>query len=154
MSEGIHIGMLVSSKGNKLQAVIDACETGLINGRVVFVCSDNPNAYALTKAREHGIPAFVVDYAAIRQRFRREPQALQLPADCDFDHIMTTQRVFDESPENLRFRLKTRVVAEEQMLRQMAPYPFDLLVLAGFVRKLTQKLSAVASEVNTIRAPS
>ena len=56
MPEGIHIGVLVSSKGNKLQAVIDACETGLINGRVAFVCSDNPDAYALTRARKHGIP--------------------------------------------------------------------------------------------------
>ncbi len=137
MPEGIHIGVLVSSKGNKLQAVIDACETGLINGRVVFVCSDNPDAYALTRAGKHRIPSFVVDYAEIRQRFRLEPQALQLPADCDFDHIMSRQRVFDESPENLVFRLKTRVIAEEQMLRQMAAYPFDLLVLAGFVRKLS-----------------
>ena len=137
MHEGIRIGVLVSSKGNKLQAVIDACETGLINGKVVFVCSDNPGAYALTRARQHGIPAIVVDYAEIRQRFRREPQALRLPADCDFDHIMTRQRVFDESPENLMFRLKTRVIAEQQMLCQMAAYPFDLLVLASFVRKLS-----------------
>ncbi len=137
MPEGIYIGVLVSSKGNKLQAVIDACETGLINGRVVFACSDNPDAYALTRAEKHGIPTFVVDYAEIRRRFRREPQALQLPADCDLDQIMTNQRVFDESPENLIFRLKTRVIAEEQMLRQMAAHPFDLLVLAGFVRKLS-----------------
>jgi phosphoribosylglycinamide formyltransferase-1 len=137
MPEGIHIGVLVSSRGTKLQAVIDACETGLINGRVVFVCSDNPDAYALARASQHGIPSFVVDYAEIRQRFRREPQAIQLPADCDFEHIMTCQRVFDASPETLVFRLKTRVMAEEQMLRQMAPHPLDLLVLAGFVRKLS-----------------
>jgi phosphoribosylglycinamide formyltransferase 1 len=137
MLEGIRIGVLVSSKGNKLQAVMDACETDLINGRVVFVCSDNPDSYALTRAAQQNIPAFVVDYAEIRQRFRREPQSIQLPADCDFDHIMARQMVFDESLENLRFRLKTRVMAEEQMLRHMAPYAFDLLVLAGFVRKLT-----------------
>ncbi len=137
MPEGIRIGVLVSSKGSKLQAVIDACQTGLINGRVVFVCSDNPDAYALTRAKKCGIPTFVVDYAAIRQRFHQDPQALRLPVDCNFDHIMTMQRVFDASPENLRFRLKTRVIAEEQMLAQMSAYPFDLLVLAGFVRKLT-----------------
>jgi len=137
MPEGIHIGVLVSSKGTKLQAVIDACETGLINGRVSFVCSDNPDAYALTRASLHGIPAFVVDYTELRQRCRLEPQAIQLPADCDFDHIMARQKVFDASPENLVFRLKMRVMAEEQMLRQMAPHPLDLLVLAGFVRKLS-----------------
>jgi phosphoribosylglycinamide formyltransferase-1 len=137
MPEGIRIGMLVSSKGNKLQAVIDACKSGRISGRVVFVCSDNPGAYALTRAKQHDIPVFVVNYEAIRLRFRLEPQNLNLPADCDFDHIMARQKVFDESRENLIFRLKTRVIAEEEMLRQMAAYPFDLLVLAGFVRKLT-----------------
>lgn len=135
--ESLRIGVLASSKGNKLQAIIDACETGLIEGRVVFVCSDNTRAFALTRAKGYGIPAFVIDYAEIRQRFRREPQTLQLPAECDFDHILTRQMVFDESLEDLKFRLKTRVVAEEQMLRRMAAYPFDLLVLAGFVRKLT-----------------
>lgn len=88
----IRIGMLVSSKGNKLQAIIEACEKDLIKGRVVFVCSDNPDAYALTRAGQHGIPAFVVDYAEIRQRFRREPQVIFLPAGCDFDHIITSQK--------------------------------------------------------------
>ncbi len=137
MPEGIRIGMLVSSKGNKLQAIIDACETGLINGKVVFVCSDNPDAYALVRAKQHGIPNFAVDYSLIRRKFSKAPESLQLPADCDFEHIMTRQMVFDEAPEKLRFRLKTRVHAEEQMLRLMEAHPFDLLVLAGFVRKLT-----------------
>jgi phosphoribosylglycinamide formyltransferase-1 len=137
MPEGIRIGMLASSKGNKLQAVIEACKMGLINGRVVFVCSDNPDAYALTRAKEQGIPVFVVNYEEIRERYRQEPQDLRLPSDCDFDNIIARQKIFDKSPENLIFRLKTRVIAEEWMLGQMAAYPFDLLVLAGFVRKLT-----------------
>lgn len=137
MPDGIRIGVMVSSKGNKLQAIMDACEKGLIDGRVVFVCSDNPDAYALTRAKQRGIPTFVVNYAALRKRFRQEPQLLQLPPDCDFNQIMARQRVFDESSNELKFRLKTRVVAEEQLLRHMAAYPFDLLVLAGFIRKLT-----------------
>ena len=137
MSEGIRIGVLVSSKGSKLQAIIDACKTGVINGRVVFVCSDKPDAYALTRARQQDIPAFVVDYEAIKQQCRREPQILVLPADCDLDRIMARQKVFEKSPEDLIFRLKTRLIAEEQMLCQMAAYPFDLLVLSGFIRKLT-----------------
>jgi len=140
MLEGIRIGVLVSSKGNKLQAIIDACETGRIKGRVVFVCSDNPDAHALTRARRHGIPCLLVDYGAIRQMHHQKPEALQLPADCDFDDIMTKQRLYspeEMTRENLEFRMKTRVIAEAQMLREMAEYPFDLLVLAGFVRRLT-----------------
>jgi phosphoribosylglycinamide formyltransferase 1 len=140
MDEGIRIGVLVSSKGNKLQAIIDACESGRIKGKVVFVCSDNPDAYALTRAKLYRIPCFVVDFVAIRQSCREDPEALQLPADCDFDDLMTKQRLYsaeDETPENLRFFLKTRVIAEAQALREMSAYPFDLLVLAGFVRRLT-----------------
>ncbi|MHC1729652.1 MAG: formyltransferase family protein [Syntrophobacteraceae bacterium] len=95
MSEPIRMGMLVSSKGNKLQAIIDACETGLINGRVVFVCSDNAEAFALTRAKRYGIPTFIVEYTEIRDRFREEPQTLQLPAECNFDHILARQMVFD-----------------------------------------------------------
>ncbi len=140
MSESIRIGMLVSSKGNKLQAIIDACRAGRIDGRMVFVCSDNPDAYALTRAKKHGIPCFVVDYVALRQRCREDPQTIRLPADCNFDDIMTKQRLYtaeDESIEEIKFRLKTRVMAEALMLREMAAYPFDLLVLAGFIRRLT-----------------
>jgi len=137
MSEGIRIGVLVSSKGNKLQAIIDACKTGVINGGIVFVCSDNPGSYALKRAIRQQIPAFVVDYEAIRDRCLQKPDALQVPADCDLDRIMASQKILDESRENLMFRLTTRLAAEEEMLRQMAAYPFDLLVLSGFMRKLT-----------------
>ncbi len=140
MSEYIRIGILASSKGNKLQAIIDACRTGRIKGGMVFVCSDNPDAYALTRAKNHGIPCFVVDYGALRMKCRGNPQAIELPADCNFDDILGKQRLYsavDESPEEIKFRLKTRVMAEALMLRQIAAYPFDLLVLAGFIRKLT-----------------
>jgi phosphoribosylglycinamide formyltransferase 1 len=140
MTKAIRIGVLVSSKGNKLQAIIDACKTGSINGRVVFVCSDNPDAYALRRARQCKIPCFIVDYASIRQRYRQEPEHFELPPDCKFDDIMTKQRLYsmaDETPEELKFRLETRVIAEAQMLREMDRHPFDLLVLAGFIRKLT-----------------
>jgi phosphoribosylglycinamide formyltransferase 1 len=140
MPRAIRIGALVSSKGNKLQAIIDACRTGQINGKVVFACSDNPDAYALRRARQHNIPCFIVDYAAIRQRYRQEPECFELPPDCKFDDLVTKQRLYsavDETPEELRFRLETRVIAEAQMLREMDRHPFDLLILAGFIRKLT-----------------
>jgi phosphoribosylglycinamide formyltransferase-1 len=137
MSEGIRIGVLVSSKGNKLQAVIDACKTGAINGRIVFVCSDNLDAYALTRAKLQQIPTFVVDYEEIGRLFRLDPASFLLPPDCDFDRLTAIQKVSDESRENVMIRLKARVIAETQMLGQMAAYPFDLLVLSGFIRRLT-----------------
>ncbi|MHA2609354.1 MAG: phosphoribosylglycinamide formyltransferase [bacterium JZ-2024 1] len=56
----IRIGVLVSGRGTNLQAIIDACEDGRIPGKVVLVLSNNPEAYALTRAEKHRIPAFVI----------------------------------------------------------------------------------------------
>jgi phosphoribosylglycinamide formyltransferase-1 len=53
----INIGVLASGGGTNLQAIIDACETGEIPGRVVVVISNNSGAKALERARHHGIDA-------------------------------------------------------------------------------------------------
>ncbi len=50
--------MLASGGGTNLQAIIDACESGEIDGDVVVVISNVPEAYALERARTHRIPAF------------------------------------------------------------------------------------------------
>lgn len=49
------IGVLASGTGTNLQAIIDACDSGTINARVGVVVSDNEDAYALQRAREHDI---------------------------------------------------------------------------------------------------
>jgi len=54
----IRIGVLASGGGTNLQAIIDACERGEIDGDVVVVISNVPEAYALERARNHRIPAF------------------------------------------------------------------------------------------------
>jgi phosphoribosylglycinamide formyltransferase-1 len=54
----IRIGVLASGGGTNLQAIIDACERGEIDGDVVVVISNVPEAYALERARTHRIPAF------------------------------------------------------------------------------------------------
>ena len=55
------IAVLVSGGGTNLQALIDAEEAGKIpHGEIAMVISNNPNAYALERAKQHGIPAAVV----------------------------------------------------------------------------------------------
>ena len=50
------IAVLVSGGGTNLQALIDAQKSGTIqSGQIVLVASNNPNAYALTRAEENGI---------------------------------------------------------------------------------------------------
>lgn len=54
----LRVGVMVSGGGTNLQAIIDAMENGQItNARIEVVISNNKNAYALERAREHGIEA-------------------------------------------------------------------------------------------------
>ena len=55
------IAVLVSGGGTNLQALIDAENAGLIpHGELSLVISNNPNAYALERARVNGIPGAVI----------------------------------------------------------------------------------------------
>ena len=52
-----HLAVLVSGNGSNLQALIDATETGgLGDTRISLVVSNRRDAYALTRADQHGIP--------------------------------------------------------------------------------------------------
>ena len=55
------IAVLVSGGGTNLQALIDAENAGKIpHGEIALVISNNPNAYALERARLGGIPGAVI----------------------------------------------------------------------------------------------
>lgn len=49
--------VLVSGQGSNLQAVLDACASGLLPAEVAAVFSNNPDAYGLERARQAGVPA-------------------------------------------------------------------------------------------------
>lgn len=54
----LDIVVMVSGGGTNLQAIIDKIENGETpNARIKKVISNNKNAYALTRAKEHGIEA-------------------------------------------------------------------------------------------------
>lgn len=54
----LRIGVLVSGGGTNLQAILDAIDNGTItNAKVEVVVSNNAGAYALERARKHGIAA-------------------------------------------------------------------------------------------------
>ncbi len=57
----LKIGVLVSGGGTNLQAILDAVKNQEItNARVELVISNNAGAYALTRAREHGVEAVCI----------------------------------------------------------------------------------------------
>ena len=139
MAQKIRIGALISGEGTNLQAIIDACDKGKINGKLVFVGSDNPSAGGLSKARNQKIPTFTINYSDPIKQLKEDPRNAILPKDFDLEEIYAKQFLISDEANRakIRFFLQSRAIAEAELLEAMKPYPFDLLVLAGFMRNLT-----------------
>lgn len=57
----LNIVVCVSGGGTNLQAIIDGIEQGRIgNTKIAGVISNNPGAYALQRAKNHGIPGYCI----------------------------------------------------------------------------------------------
>jgi len=139
MGNKIRIGALISGGGTNLQAIIDSCESGKIDGEMVFVGTDNPDAKGLVRASKHNIPTFVVDYSSIIKEYRKDPGKIRPPGDFDEEDIHSKLSLFPSGADRQKIKkfIITRAIAEAGLLEKMKPYPFDLLVLAGFMRNLT-----------------
>lgn len=100
----LKIAVLVSGGGTNLQAIIDSIENGTItNTEISVVISNKKDAYALERAKKHGIAAEAV-------------------APKDYG----TREAFDEA-----------------LLATIEKYGVDLVVLAGFLVILPEKLTKV-----------
>jgi len=135
----LRVGALISGGGTNLQAIIDACASGAIDAKIVWVGTDTPDAKGLDRAGAHRIATFCVDYASILRSARQDPGNLHPPADFDLTGTLQKQRLFSKTadPQQVELFFISRAIAESKLLEQMAAGPFDLLVLAGFMRNLT-----------------
>lgn len=84
------ITVLASGRGSDLQSVLDSIAAGWIaNARVGLVLSDDPDAFALERARRHDIPAEAVPAAPGRDgKAAQEARIAQLAAQHDADHLL------------------------------------------------------------------
>ena len=97
----LKIAVLVSGGGTNLQAIIDAIDSGKItNTEIAVVISNNKNAYALERAKNHGIEAICI------------------------------------SPKDY----ENREAFNEDFLEKLNSYKVDLVVLAGFLVVLPEKM--------------
>ena len=53
------IAVLISGQGSNLQAIIEACQTGFILGKIVTVISNKIDSFGLERAESAGIPSRV-----------------------------------------------------------------------------------------------
>lgn len=97
----LKIAVLVSGGGTNLQAILDSIDNGTItNAKVEVVISNNKNAYALERAKNHGIEALCI------------------------------------SPKDY----ENREAFNEDFLEKLNSYKVDLVVLAGFLVVLPEKM--------------
>ena len=65
----LRVGVMVSGGGTNLQAILDAVDSGKITGaEIAVVISNNPGAYALERARSHGIQAVCMSPKSFESR--------------------------------------------------------------------------------------
>jgi len=55
------IGILASGRGSNFQAVIDSIESGYLKAEIGVLITDNPNAFAIERAKKHGIEHLVME---------------------------------------------------------------------------------------------
>ena len=74
-----NIAVLVSGGGTNLQALLDAQQAGKIpHGRIVLVVSNQPQAYALTRAAQAGIPTAVLTGPDFEERLTQVLKSAQV----------------------------------------------------------------------------
>lgn len=99
----LKVGVLVSGGGTNLQAILDAVDNGTVtNAKIEVVISNNPGAYALERAKNHGVTAECV------------------------------------SPKDFA----TREEFNEALIAKVDSYHLDLIVLAGFLVKIPERMIA------------
>ncbi len=69
----MRLGVLGSTSGTDLQAILNAIESKTLQAQVSIVCSNNENAYILERAKKNNIPSFYISHKDIsRQNFDRK----------------------------------------------------------------------------------
>ncbi len=96
------LGVLVSGSGTNLQAIIDRIESGDIAAKIACVISNKPDAYALTRAKNHGIPVVIHENSgfANRQKYDAATVAILRKFDANLVVLAGFMRILTETMIN------------------------------------------------------
>lgn len=79
------VAVLASGRGSNFQAIIDRIADGSLPALCSGLVTDNPQAYAIARAKQAGIPVFVVDHARFAGKAEYEAALLEAMDRCDAD---------------------------------------------------------------------
>lgn len=73
----LKLGVLASGRGTDFQSLIDAQKQRFFDAEIVVLISNNPDAYAIERAKQNGIPAYVIPHKGKkREEHEREITAV------------------------------------------------------------------------------
>jgi phosphoribosylglycinamide formyltransferase-1 len=64
----MNIAILVSGAGSNMQAIIDACNNGVLKANIAVVISNNPRAGAINIAKKHNIETCIINHKSYLDR--------------------------------------------------------------------------------------
>lgn len=73
----LRLGVLASGRGSNMQAIVDNIEAGKVAAELAVVVSDQPTAFVLERAKNHGIPGIYVDAKDYPNREEYEKAVLE-----------------------------------------------------------------------------
>lgn len=83
------VAVMVSGGGTNLQAIIDACNSGIIqSGEICIVISNNAKAYALQRAEKAGLKTAVIDKKACGSQIAFEEKVISILQEERIDLIV------------------------------------------------------------------
>ena len=62
------IAVMISGNGTNLEAIVKACHANNIYGEIVYVISNNPEAYGIERAKKYNIPIKIIDHKIYTNR--------------------------------------------------------------------------------------
>ena len=62
------IAVMISGSGSNLEAIVKACHEKNIYGEIVYVISNNPDAYGIERAKKYNIPVKIIDHGSYANR--------------------------------------------------------------------------------------
>lgn len=106
----LNVVVLVSGGGTNLQAIIDAVESGSItNTKITGVISNNRNAYALERAKKHGIKGLCISPKDFETRAEFNEKFLEAVEELDPDLIVLAGFLVVIPPEMIK-RYTNRII--------------------------------------------
>lgn len=106
----LRVGVMVSGGGTNLQAILDAIDSGKItNAKVEVVISNNPGAYALERARNHGIEAVCISPKSFENRAAFNEAFLKKTDEYNLDLIVLAGFLVT-IPEEMIRRYRNKII--------------------------------------------